>query len=85
LGLKGSTPELAEAGVALAGLYAQISERQGTARKKKYKAKPKVDDNDIKKAVKMYHTKRYTVKEIETLTGVSKNTLYQRLKTIAAD
>lgn len=33
-----------------------------------------------KQAVKLYHTKQYTVREIEELTGVKKATLYRNLK-----
>ena len=34
----------------------------------------------VKQAVKLYHTKQYTVREIEELTGVKKATLYRNLK-----
>lgn len=41
--------------------------------------RPKISDDNIKKAVKMYNTREYTVKEIEELTGVKKSTLYRNL------
>lgn len=41
--------------------------------------RPKINDNDIRKAVKLYKTNQYTVKEIEELTGVKKSTLYRNL------
>ena len=41
--------------------------------------RPKIDDNNIRKAVKLYKTRQYSVKEIEDLTGVKKSTLYRNL------
>lgn len=41
--------------------------------------RPKTDSNIIKKAVKLYRTGEYSVKEIEELTGVKKSTLYRNL------
>ena len=41
--------------------------------------RPKVNQDNIKKAVKLYHTKQYSIKEIEDLTGVKKSTLYRNL------
>lgn len=41
--------------------------------------RPKVDPDSIRKAVKLYHTKQYSIKEIEELTGVKKSTLYRNL------
>ena len=41
--------------------------------------RPRVDPGSIKKAVKLYHTKQYSMKEIEELTGVKKSTLYRNL------
>lgn len=43
--------------------------------------RPKTDLDAVKKAVKMYNTKQYTIKEIEELTGVKKSTLYRNLQT----
>ena len=34
----------------------------------------------VKKAVKLYRTGEYTIKEIEEMTGVKKSTLYRYLK-----
>ena len=42
--------------------------------------RPKFDEVAIKKAVKLYNTGEYTLKEIEDLTGVKKSTLYRSLK-----
>lgn len=42
--------------------------------------RPKTNPEIIKKALKLYHTNQYTVKEIEELTGVKKATLYRNLK-----
>ena len=42
--------------------------------------RPKKDRDAVKKAVKMYNTKQYTIKEIEELTGVKKSTLYRNLQ-----
>lgn len=39
--------------------------------------RPKKDSKLIEKAVKLYHSKSYTVKEITELTGVSSATLYR--------
>lgn len=41
--------------------------------------RPRVDPGRIQKAVKLYHTKQYSIKEIEELTGVKKSTLYRNL------
>ena len=43
--------------------------------------RPKANADNVKKAVMLYHTKQYTVKEIEGLTGVKKSTLYRNLYT----
>lgn len=42
--------------------------------------RPKVDADAVKKAVKLYRTGQYSVREIEELTGVKKSTLYRNLK-----
>ena len=41
--------------------------------------RPKVNADAIKKAVKLYHTNQYSIREIEELTGVKKSTLYRYL------
>ena len=41
--------------------------------------RPKIDEDSVKKAVKLYRTRQYSVKEIEELTGVKKSTLYRNL------
>ena len=42
--------------------------------------RPKTDPDAVKKAVKLYNTGQYSIREIEELTGVKKNTLYRNLK-----
>jgi len=41
--------------------------------------RPTVDQKAITKAIKLYHTEEYSVKEIEEMTGISKATLYRYL------
>ena len=42
--------------------------------------RPKANPDAVRKAVKLYHTGQYSVKEIEELTGVKKSTLYRNLR-----
>lgn len=42
--------------------------------------RPKTDSDSIRKAVKLYDTGQYSIKEIEELTGVKKSTLYRNLQ-----
>lgn len=42
--------------------------------------RPKKDRKDIEKALRLYDTEQYTVKEIEEMTNVSKATLYRELR-----
>ena len=42
--------------------------------------RPKSNEDSVKKAIKLYNTRQYTIKEIEELTGVKKDTLYRNLK-----
>ena len=42
--------------------------------------RPKSDETVVKKAIALYNTKQYTIKEITDLTGVSKSTLYRAIK-----
>lgn len=42
--------------------------------------RPKKDRKDIEKALKLYDTEQYTVKEIEEMTNVSKATLYREIR-----
>lgn len=41
--------------------------------------RPKANSDSIKKAVKLYNTQQYSIKEIEELTGVKKSTLYRNI------
>lgn len=41
--------------------------------------RPRADSAAVKKAVKLYNTKQYSIKEIEEVTGVKKSTLYRNL------
>lgn len=42
--------------------------------------RPKVNDKNIKLAVKMYSSKSYSISEITKATGISKTTLYRYIK-----
>ena len=42
--------------------------------------RPKVNADAVKKALKLYHTGQYSIREIEEMTGVKKSTLYRNLK-----
>ncbi|MGR6899331.1 recombinase family protein [Rummeliibacillus sp. BSL5] len=42
--------------------------------------RPKKDNKQIEKAIKLYRTKEYTVKEIGEITNISKATLYREIK-----
>ena len=44
--------------------------------------RPKVDPDSVRKAVKLYNTHQYSIKEIEELTGVKKSTLYRNISKI---
>ncbi len=41
--------------------------------------RPKTNSDSIKKAVKLYNTRQYSIKEIEELTGIKKSTLYRNI------
>lgn len=41
--------------------------------------RPRVNQDNIKKAVRLYRTREYSIREIEELTGVKKSTLYRNL------
>ncbi len=41
--------------------------------------RPRADPEQVKKAVKLYKTEQYSIKEIEELTGIKKSTLYRNL------
>ena len=42
--------------------------------------RPRFDDEKVRRAIKLYNTKEYSLREIEELTGVKKGTLYRRLQ-----
>lgn len=42
--------------------------------------RPETNPDAVRKAVKLYNTKQYSIKEIEDLTGVKKSTLYRNLR-----
>ena len=42
--------------------------------------RPRFDDEKVRRAIKLYNTKEYSLREIEELTGVKKGTLYRSLK-----
>ena len=41
--------------------------------------RPKINADGIQKAVKLYNTQQYSIREIEELTGVKKSTLYRNI------
>lgn len=41
--------------------------------------RPKTNIDSVQKAVKLYHTEQYSIREIEELTGVKKSTLYRNI------
>ncbi len=41
--------------------------------------RPKSDNDRVRKAIALYNTKQYTLKEITDLTGISKSTLYRAI------
>ena len=41
--------------------------------------RPKTNPDAVRKAIKLYRTRQYSIKEIEELTGVKKSTLYRNL------
>ena len=43
--------------------------------------RPRVNQRDIERAVKLYDSQIYSIKEITEMTGISKATLYRYLKT----
>lgn len=46
----------------------------------RFGGRPKSDANALKKAVALYLTKQYTIREVTDLTGISKTTLYRAIK-----
>ena len=42
--------------------------------------RPKMNPDAVRKAIKLYRTQQYSIKEIEELTGVKKSTLYRNLQ-----
>jgi DNA invertase Pin-like site-specific DNA recombinase len=42
--------------------------------------RPKINSESVRKAVKLYGTRQYSIKEIEDMTGIKKDTLYRSLK-----
>lgn len=46
--------------------------------------RPKMNPDNVKKAIKLYSTGQYSIKEIEELTGVKKSTLYRNVQEVAA-
>ena len=44
--------------------------------------RPKANEDQVKKALKLYKTQQYSVREIEEMTGVKKDTLYRGLKAV---
>ena len=42
--------------------------------------RPRIEPDAVRKAVKLYNTRQYSIREIEELTGVKKSTLYRNLQ-----
>lgn len=42
--------------------------------------RPRTDHEAVRKALKLYHTGQYSIREIEEMTGVKRSTLYRNLK-----
>ena len=42
--------------------------------------RPKTNPDIVKKAIKLYNTRQYSIREIEEMTGVKKDTLYRNLR-----
>ena len=42
--------------------------------------RPRTNPEQVKKAVKLYNTGQYSIKEIEEMTGVKKSTLYRNIR-----
>lgn len=47
--------------------------------------RPRTDELQVKKAIKLYQTEQYSIPEIEEMTGVKKSTLYRHLKKLSPD
>ena len=45
--------------------------------------RPRANADAVKKALKLYHTGQYSIREIEEMTGVKKSTLYRNLREVA--
>ncbi len=53
---------------------------QAARKRGRFGGRPRVDKKIVEKALKLYGSKDYSVAEITELTGVSKATLYRRIK-----
>jgi DNA invertase Pin-like site-specific DNA recombinase len=53
---------------------------QAARKRGRVSGRPRVDGKAVEKSLKLYDSKEYSVAEITELTGVSKTTLYRRLK-----
>jgi DNA invertase Pin-like site-specific DNA recombinase len=53
---------------------------QAARKRGRVAGRPRVDGKAVDKALKLYKSKEYSVAEITEMTGVSKATLYRRLK-----
>lgn len=47
--------------------------------------RPRINEEAVRKAVKLYNTKQYSLKEIEKMTGVKKSTLYRHVMMYSSD
>ncbi len=64
-------------------IFDRIKKHLNTAHtKSRVGGRPKTDSPKLKRAIKLYQTKQYSIKETKELTSVKKSTLYRNLKNL---
>jgi DNA invertase Pin-like site-specific DNA recombinase len=63
-------------------MFCIIAGLQAARKRGRIGGSPRVDKKIVERALKLYESKEYSVAEITELTGVSKATLYRRLKVV---
>ncbi len=61
-------------------MFCIVAGLQAARKRGRVGGRPRVDGKAVEKALKLYTSKEYSVAEITEMTGVSKATLYRRLK-----
>jgi DNA invertase Pin-like site-specific DNA recombinase len=61
-------------------MFCIIAGLQAARKRGRIGGRPRVDKKKVEKALKLYESKDYSVAEITELAGVSKATLYRRIK-----